>query len=105
MKIIVSRLAPRHYCINLFGTVWTRDASWIDERVVRHERIHSAQQRELLWLPFYILYVMEWFVLLLRLRDSRRAYRAISFEREAYGHDADPAYLQRRRHYAQWRSE
>lgn len=51
MKIIVSRLAPRHYCINLFGTVWTRDASWIDERVVRHERIHSAQQRELLWLP------------------------------------------------------
>ena len=97
--IIQTRLAPKNYCLNLFGLYLTRDKSWINARVINHERIHDAQQRELLYLPFYILYVLEWLWHLLRLRDSRKAYRAISFEREAYANDHDLNYLSRRKHF------
>lgn len=101
MPIIVKcRFIPRRYCVNLFGTIWARDTSWIDSRVINHERIHTAQQRELLFVPFYILYVIEWLVRLLITGNSFRAYRSISFEREAYSNDADFGYLARRRHYA-----
>lgn len=98
--IIKSRLVPKNICVNLFGTFWARDISWIDKYVVNHERIHSAQQRELLWLPFYLFYVVEWLVRLIILRNHNKAYMSISFEREAYAHGHDLTYLPRRRHYA-----
>lgn len=103
MRVIVWRLVPKHYCINLFGTVWTRSAGWIDRYMINHERIHSAQMRELLWVPFYMLYFLEWLVRLVQFRNFDRAYRSISFEREAYGYARDLDYLTRRRHFAQWR--
>lgn len=101
--IIVTRLMPKNLCMNLFGTYWTRDASWIDRYIINHERIHTAQGRELLWLPFYILYVMEWLCHLIRLRNWNKAYMAISFEREAYRFGRDLDYLNHRKHFAQWR--
>lgn len=103
VRIIKCRLVPRSYCVNLLGTVWVRDASWIDAYVVNHERIHTAQQRELLFLPFYIAYLGEWIWRIIRHRDWEKAYRGISFEREAYAHGYDLAYLERRKHYAMWR--
>ena len=103
MKIIVCRWIPRGFCVNLFGTAWTRDKSWVDAAVVNHERIHTAQQRELLFVGFYLLYGLEWLVRFLWSRDWYRAYKGISFEREAYGHGHDMGYLRRRRHFAQWR--
>lgn len=98
--IIRSPLAPKRLCVNLFGTFWARDTSWIDRYVVNHERIHTAQMRELLFVPFYILYVLEWLVRLIQYRDRDRAYRNISFEREAYSHGNDLGYLGRRRKYS-----
>ncbi len=97
--IIRCPLIPKGYCVNLFGTYWTRDKSWIDAKVINHERIHNAQQRELLFIPFYLLYILEWLWRLVRLRDRKAAYYAISFEREAYAHGHDLTYLKRRRHY------
>lgn len=93
-------MVPRGYCINLFGTVWARDISWINDKVINHERIHTAQQRELLFLPFYILYLLEWLYRLLQHRDWKKAYYAISFEREAYRHGGDLSYLRHRRPYS-----
>lgn len=58
--IITSKLIPKGYCVNLFGTFWTRNPNWIDKYVINHERIHTAQQRELLFIPFYIVYLIEW---------------------------------------------
>ncbi|MDE7161018.1 MAG: hypothetical protein K2O24_09315 [Muribaculaceae bacterium] len=100
MKIIKCRWVPKGYCVNLFGTLWSRETGWIDRTVINHERIHNAQQRELLWIPFYILYVIEWLWRLLLYRNHRMAYRNISFEREAYSYGHDFAYLSRRRPYA-----
>lgn len=104
-KIVRSRLIPKRYCVNLFGTIWSRDTSWIDGYVVNHERIHTAQQREMLFVPFYIVYVLEWLVRFAILRNWYKAYMAISFEKEAYTHGRDLGYLRGRRHYAQWRSK
>lgn len=94
------RLMPKGVCLNLFGTLWARDLGWIDRHVVNHERIHDAQQRELLWVPFYLLYVIEWLFRLIQYRDRRKAYYNISFEREAYAHGHDLSYLSQRRPYA-----
>ncbi len=91
------------FCLNLFGFYLSRDTGWIDRYVVNHERIHDAQQRELLWIPFYILYVMEWIVRLFQYGNFDRAYRNISFEREAYSNDRDLNYLDRRKSFSQWR--
>lgn len=100
--IVKTRFAPKNYCLNLFGFYLTRDKSWISRRVINHERIHDAQQRELLYIPFYLLYGLEWLWLLLKFRNSRKAYRAISFEREAYANDHDLSYLSRRKHFANY---
>lgn len=103
MKIIKCRAIPRQFAVNLFGTIWVRDPSWIDKKVINHERIHSAQQRELLWLPFYLLYFLEWLVRLIICRNFDKAYRSISFEKEAYTHDHDLEYLKHRKSFSQWR--
>ena len=94
--IIKSNLIPEGICVNLFGTLWTRDPSWIDKYVINHERIHTAQQRELLFIPFYILYIIEWLIRLIQYRNRQDAYTSISFEREAYTHGHDLNYLHRR---------
>ncbi|MDE5811754.1 MAG: hypothetical protein K2H61_05550 [Muribaculaceae bacterium] len=100
MKIIKCRFIPPNYCVNLFGTIWVRDPRWISNQVINHERIHTRQQLELLFIPFYLLYLLEWLIRLLIYRNSYRAYRNLSMEREAYANQANFAYLSSRRPYA-----
>ncbi len=68
-----------------------------DTALINHEKIHLRQQLELLVLPFYVLYVLEWLCRTIWYLDGYRAYQNISFEREAYAHERDPAYLSNRR--------
>lgn len=98
--IIKCRWLPTTLCVNIFGTLWARRTDWIDKYVINHERIHTAQQRELLFVPFYIIYVAEWLVRLVWYRNHKLAYRNISFEREAYANQDNLFYLSGRRHYA-----
>lgn len=98
--IITSRLIPKGICVNLFGTFWTRDPSWIDKYVINHERIHTAQQRELLFVSFYILYLIELCIRRLQYSSWKEAYYNISFEREAYTYGRDLAYLRKRPYYS-----
>lgn len=93
-------LVPKHTCVNLFGTFWTRDKSWIDKYVINHERIHTSQQKELLFLPFYLLYILEWIFRLIQYRNQQKAYMNISFEREAYKHGHDLTYLPTRKPFS-----
>ena len=72
----------------------------MSNRLINHEKIHSAQIRELAYIFFYILYAVEW---LYRLTKKGSAYRQLTFEREAYTHESDPTYLLRRPRYAMWR--
>lgn len=88
------------YCLNLFGTLWSRETNWIDKYVINHERIHDAQQKELLYIPFYLFYIIEWLIRLIKYKNSNRAYKNISFEREAYKYGNDLTYLKNRKPYS-----
>ncbi len=68
--------------------------------MINHERIHTAQQRELLFIPFYLLYVAEWLIRLIVYRSWHKAYMNISFEKEAYAHGHDLKYLKTRKHFS-----
>lgn len=105
MKTIKCRFIPENFCVNIFGTAWARDTSRLDKYILNHESIHTAQMRELLFVPFYVLYALEWLWHFIRLRKWYVAYMAISFEREAYEHGDDLSYLKNRRHYAMWRKK
>lgn len=86
--------------INLFGVLFTRRVNNISDVDFCHEYIHTKQMRELLYIPFYVLYALEWLVRLIQYRDAHKAYRNISFEREAYAHQGElQAYLDGRKHY------
>ena len=109
--------------INLFGIIFVRKGRAFAPVDLNHERIHTRQMRELLYVPFYLIYIAEWLVRLAqtflpareagtsapanhpaRREASRllRAYHRISFEREAYTHQSEPSYLSNRAPWA-WR--
>jgi uncharacterized membrane protein YjgN (DUF898 family) len=67
-----------------------------DPALLNHERIHHRQQLEMLILPFYFWYLTEYAIHRLRYRNHFKAYFSISFEKEAYRHEKDLAYLQKR---------
>lgn len=72
-----------------------------DRQIINHELIHLRQQIELLVLPFFILYLINYLVNLIKYRNHDTAYRNIIFEREAYGNDANCSYLKNRK-FASW---
>ena len=65
--------------------------------LINHERIHFRQQIEMLILPFYFWYVLEYLIYRLNGMNSHQAYMNISFEREAYTNDDDLTYLKKRK--------
>lgn len=103
MKIIYNRFLPfRGFAaINLCGVVFARrECRPLSAATLNHEAIHTAQMRELLYVGFYIFYLAEWLV---RLCANGNAYRAVSFEREAYRHQHNRNYLRTRKRWAMWR--
>lgn len=63
---------------------------------INHEKIHLRQQKELLILPFFIWYFVEYIFRLIQFRNKNLAYRNICFEREAYSNESDLDYLKNR---------
>lgn len=97
MKIIKNKIIPfpGYKAINLFGFVFTKgDLTDIEKN---HEAIHTAQMKEMLYLPFYVWYLGEYIV---RLFGKGNAYRNISFEREAYNNQQNLDYLKSRKHFS-----
>jgi hypothetical protein len=100
MKIIHNNIIPPKgfSAINLFGILFVRKGVTITGRLIDHEKIHTAQMKELLYIFFYIWYVLEWLIKLVRYEEQ--SYRNISFEREAYSKDYNPNYLKNRKIYS-----
>lgn len=71
-----------------------------DRELINHEKIHLRQQQELLIIPFYFVYVLEWLIRSLIYFDTYKAYQNLSFEREAYANEGSKDYLKRRRPYS-----
>lgn len=101
MKIIRNNILPPHgfKAINLFGILFVRKNYNIDRITLNHEEIHTAQMKELLYVFFYILYLIDWLIGLVAHLDFRRAYREICFEKEAYANEKDLDYLKKRKPY------
>lgn len=104
MKIVYSSIIPFRgfLAINLFGVLFVRKElkDKVKEVDINHEGIHTAQMKEMLYVFFYLWYFIEWFIKLFKY--GGKAYRNISFEREAYAREADMNYLKERKHFAWW---
>jgi len=79
--------------ITLFPFVFYK-GSKPSKRTINHENIHAEQQKELLIIPFFIIYLFEAFM---------KGYRRISFEREAFSNEEDYTYLTKRKRFGMWR--
>lgn len=93
----------------------------LTRRSINHEGIHWRQQRELLVLPFYLIYVGEYLVNIRKFKKKlkkqfpdkpikrlrkiwkHKSYRNISFEKEAFSNQANYNYLEKRKIFAMWR--
>lgn len=109
MRVIRNRFIPfgrRFGAINLFGVLFYKPNISLSPRVINHERIHSMQMMELLYVPFYVVYLVEWLWRVVKCRgDLYKAYRSVSFEREAYQHENDMDYGSKRRRFGMWRGD
>lgn len=103
MRIIYSKhFPPKDFgAINLLGLIIVRkDYGALSEIEKNHEQIHTRQMMEMLIIPFYLCYVIEWFIRLIQYRNRLIAYENISFEREAYSQMYDLSYLRKRKLFA-----
>ncbi len=71
-----------------------------DEALINHEKIHLKQQLELLWFLFFIWYFSEFIYRFIQYKNWNKAYRNISFEREAYDNECDFDYLKNRKRFS-----
>jgi len=74
-----------------------KNSSKEDKKLMNHERIHLRQQLELLILPFYLFYFINYLYNLITSFEHETAYRNIIFEQEAYDHQHDLEYLKNRK--------
>ena len=82
-------LPPKGYnAIAIFPFIFVRNGVKITDRLINHEKIHFAQQKELLIVFFYILYAVFYLFY---------GYRNMPFEKEAYNNDDNLNYLNNRK--------
>lgn len=100
MKIIYNNIIPfkGFKAINLCGFVFARKGQQMSVYDLTHEKIHTAQMRELLYVFFYLWYYIEWIVRLFT--NKKKAYFSISFEQEAYSNEMNMSYLPNRKRFA-----
>ncbi len=86
--MIVIKILPRNKRIAamaIFPFILITKGSLLSDRIRRHEMIHFRQQLEMLILPFYLWYILEW--LIRTIATGKDSYRSISFEKEAYANE------------------
>lgn len=90
--------------INICGILFIRSNVKLSAIDLNHEKIHSKQIFEMLIIFYYLWYVFEWLFRFLFTKDrfTKRAYRNISFEQEAYVNQEDLNYIEWRRKSYAW---
>lgn len=74
--------------IAIFPFIIIPTTTIINDRLINHERIHLRQQLEMLVIPFYIVYLIEYY---------KKGYYNVSFEKEAYANEHNSKYLSNRK--------
>jgi len=95
---------PGFSAINLYPfAIYTRGrAGGLSQNTLRHEAIHTIQAKEMLIVPYYFLYILEYFVKILLCWNLDKAYKSISFEQEAYFNSRNLNYGEERKRFAWW---
>ncbi|MBL0342603.1 MAG: hypothetical protein IPP71_17925 [Bacteroidetes bacterium] len=84
--------------IALFPFIFLKHKSdFKDVILINHEKIHIRQQLELFVIPFYLIYGIHYLYNLIQQFSHESAYRNILFEKEAYDHENDLSYLNKRK--------
>lgn len=84
--------------ITIFPFILLRKKEYLENKtLINHEKIHLRQQKELLIVPFYLWYVLEFYFWFFKLKNKDLAYRRICFERESYENENNLKYLKSRR--------
>ena len=113
MKVIYNSIIPfpGFAYMNLFGVLFGRNEckNKLTRRTYTHESIHSEQYKDLLYIFFLPLYLLEWVIKIpfswfykkkkYGRTISKVAYRSISFEQEAYYNQNNDNYLNIRKRY------
>ena len=117
MRVVENAILPLFgfKAITIFKWIFVHKGVELSKQDINHEAIHWEQEKELLIVGFYLLYVLMFLWELARCMFDgkrgatdrswqngllKRAYRSIAFEREAYQHEADTLYIYQRKHYA-----
>ncbi len=80
--------------------IWIISAEKLSQKTKRHELIHYVQQKELYFLGQWAMYAYYYIKGLIKYKDRRRAYFQNPFEQEAYEHQNEISYFQKRKKYA-----
>lgn len=109
MKIIYNDYIPfkGYIAMNLFGILFVRGNKTLSKDTINHESIHSEQYKDLLYILFLVLYVLEYlFKIFVSIFVNRGkysvlhyAYKSISLEQEAYYNENNDNYLNVRKRY------
>lgn len=87
--------------ITLPWGVYAAPKALVTEDDMIHEFIHIKQWRELWYVGFLIWYIIEFLIRLVANGFKfKKAYRNISFEREAYKNEDDSSYLDEREKFS-----
>jgi hypothetical protein len=105
MWVVTNNIIPfkGYKAINLFGILFCRKGTVIDYVTLNHESIHTEQMKEMLFIPYYIWYIIEYLIKFFMYGSYFRAYRNVGFEREAYTYEKESDYLSKRKHFAWFR--
>lgn len=113
MKVIYNSIIPfsGFSYMNLFGVLFGRKEykGKFKKSTINHESIHSEQYKDLGYILFLPLYLLEWIIKIpfgwfykkkkYGRPISKVAYRSISLEQEAYYNQYDFQYLDKRKRY------
>ena len=75
-------------CITIYPFIFISTKVKITDELINHEKIHLRQQLELLVIPFYIWYLIEFYI---------KGYYNVRFEKEAYQNESNLNYLKKRK--------
>ncbi len=94
-------IPKRFSAITIYPFILIRnEVDKLNTTLINHEKIHLKQQVELLIIGFFLWYILEFCLNFIRYKSWIKAYKNISFEKEAYQHEANLNYLKTRKSYS-----
>lgn len=105
LRIIYNNIIPvkNFTALTLWPFIFVRSSykGKLSTVIENHEKIHLRQQTEMLVIFFLIWYVLEYVIRWICYGFNHgKAYKNISFEREAYKNQSNLDYPRTRKHYA-----